>query len=942
MFQGPAEGSVPSGIVLSVGSFSRLEPIYEPREKIIKHKEPIENQSFYIDPGYPLPPYGSNYVEEQSLNSSLTDYPKFRMLNSFLGFGQQNGIPPDPHMAVGTNHIMVIVNSSFRIFDKQGNLLAEKNADAWYGALISGVFSFDPKVLFDHFHNRWIMVWLDQNDSPARGNLILSVSDDDNPMGLWYNWALPSNLNGSTNVGNWTDYQGVGFDDQAIYITGSQFSFAGSYQYAKLRIVPKAQLYANTAGSCSWFDFWDFRYTFSQASRVFTLRPSIQYGTNSTYQILCIPEGSSTAISLYKVANPTTSPTISGNTIFVNQYFSAPNAGQLGGGTPIEAGSARQRCEPVFRDGYLYAVHSVANPVNASYSNLRYLKINTNTNLVEEDVSYGAPGLWHFYPAITVDSAHNIAITFCRSGDNEWVGAWFVTKAISDAPGFTVSNNLRPGFGNYVRVASGRNRWGDYSGIWLDPVNQKDFWMHTEYAAAVNTYSSWVGQITVMLENGPNLIGTTPVVKFNPTEINTLGDTLSVVLKNFGTQRVTINSISDNGPFKVLPGLNFPVNLDSYDEFELQVTFQPTSVGNFELPLLINSNSNNPTPVTLMGRGFEINPALSNTLYSSSANGKTYTIDFADGSATELGESNYPIVTSLAVNPKNNLIYGLVNSGNTANIMRMNSLEGDAYPLFSLNFNTSPTGLAFDTSGTLHLALRNGKIVKVDLENQTAVAFDSIKTAIYSFAFHPVTNQVWASIYKPTGSNRDLLIKMLPGGDTVRVGYGGLNLPIIDLEFTSNGDLFALMGTTTTATSFTKLNTENGAATIIGNTDITYLTGIAIVGNDPADVDDKEITSLPSNFSLEQNYPNPFNPSTTIGYSITEESKVSLKVYNLLGELVGVLVNQYQQPGYYNVKWNSVDLKGKSLPSGVYFYELTATNRSNESKRLINKMILTK
>ena len=58
----------------------------------------------------------------------------------------------------------------------------------------------------------------------------MSVSDDEDPNGIWFNWALPSNLNGSAPSENWGDYEGVGFNDRAVFITSNQFNFSGYYE----------------------------------------------------------------------------------------------------------------------------------------------------------------------------------------------------------------------------------------------------------------------------------------------------------------------------------------------------------------------------------------------------------------------------------------------------------------------------------------------------------------------------------------------------------------------------------------------------------------------------------------------------------------------------------------------------------------------------------------
>lgn len=90
--------------------------------------------------------------------------------------------------------------------------------------------------------------------------------------------------------------------------------------------------------------------------------------------------------------------------------------------------------------------------------------------------------------------------------------------------------------------------------------------------------------------------------------------------------------------------------------------------------------------------------------------------------------------------------------------------------------------------------------------------------------------------------------------------------------------------------------------------------------------------TAPTQFKLAQNFPNPFNPSTLIEYSLPAQQKVTLKVYDMLGREVAVLVNGEQAPGSYSVLFNALNLS-----SGVYFYRL-----QTESFTDIKKMMLVK
>ncbi len=95
----------------------------------------------------------------------------------------------------------------------------------------------------------------------------------------------------------------------------------------------------------------------------------------------------------------------------------------------------------------------------------------------------------------------------------------------------------------------------------------------------------------------------------------------------------------------------------------------------------------------------------------------------------------------------------------------------------------------------------------------------------------------------------------------------------------------------------------------------------------------KEKTFLPSNYELFQNYPNPFNPATRIKFALPVSSKVSLKIYNILGQLVAVLINNRD----YDEGYHEVEFIATSLSSGVYFYRITADSYTSTKKMLIIK-----
>lgn len=91
---------------------------------------------------------------------------------------------------------------------------------------------------------------------------------------------------------------------------------------------------------------------------------------------------------------------------------------------------------------------------------------------------------------------------------------------------------------------------------------------------------------------------------------------------------------------------------------------------------------------------------------------------------------------------------------------------------------------------------------------------------------------------------------------------------------------------------------------------------------------------VPDQFNLSQNAPNPFNPSTDIAYALPEAGFVNIEVYNILGQRVKSLVNEYQDAGNYAVTWNGDDETGSTVASGVYFYRLTS-GQYKEIKKMV-------
>jgi len=106
----------------------------------------------------------------------------------------------------------------------------------------------------------------------------------------------------------------------------------------------------------------------------------------------------------------------------------------------------------------------------------------------------------------------------------------------------------------------------------------------------------------------------------------------------------------------------------------------------------------------------------------------------------------------------------------------------------------------------------------------------------------------------------------------------------------------------------------------------------------PGDVGDGDNEwSLPPDFSLKQNYPNPFNPTTTIEYNIPKRGYVKIEIFNLLGQKVRNLVDEYKSAGNYSVTWDGTDNGGNPLATGIYFCRFRAGDHVQTKKLVLIK-----
>jgi hypothetical protein len=420
--------------------------------------------------------------------------------------------------------VIQAVNSSFRITTKDGAELLTTTFDSWWSVVAPGADPFDPKVLYDQHHDRWVLVALDLRTSTRESWYLLSTSQTSDPTGPWCTWALDADLDGSTPSANWADYPGVGLDDQAVYVTSNQFSFDEIFglvlpRYAKLRILPKAQLYDNSCASISWSDFWDMRNP--GGFPVFTLQPAHTFGApGKEYLVNAWTPVLGTDVTLWSVESPVLAPNLTQEgALPVGFYSLPPDAEQLGTSERIDTGTANL-LNAVYRNGSLYTTQTVACFVLGACA--RYLVIDVAGPTVRVNETYGAPGFYYYYPAILPDSMGNMVTVFNRSSASEFAGIRYSRRRTTD-PTFQASATLKAGEASHVkRDDISRNRYGDYNGVALDPIDTNRVWIYSEFPAPANDWGTWVGELDSTSGETPGPCPASTVLSDAPGRLTTL------------------------------------------------------------------------------------------------------------------------------------------------------------------------------------------------------------------------------------------------------------------------------------------------------------------------------------------------------------------------------------------------------------------------------------
>jgi hypothetical protein len=517
-------------LALVLGLVPLALPTAQAQDGVVMTHEPDERSggsyrlhqsSAGVTPG----PYSGRDVVQSPTSPVIgTSFDGFNYDDNAAENGGYHFIPPDPIGAAGTDRLIAVVNVMIEARSKTGTLLWRDGLETFFSSLSPPSLSlFDPKVVYDHYENRFLVVALEQvgaGSNPSAGNtsrILLAVSKTASPASAtstdWYYTAI-NGKEAISGLDYWTDYPGFEVDEEAVYITGNLFLFSpysGGSSYSRLWIVDKgtsAGFYFN--GSTPTVTKYD-PYTLSGSSFAMTTMPAQVYGTGGaggsvgTYLVgySGLTGGGNEYVQVIRVDNPLGAATFTVAYVNVgnieNPVSALPDAPQLGSTTDIEVND-RRALDAVWRNNKLWLTTTI-NPnssydsANADQTTAHWFKLDTSTwpptlddqgNIGGEDI---ATGTYTYFPSLAVNNIGDAKFGFSASASTIYAGA-YATAHLSGDPASTVqaSETVRAGVDYYVRIfaSSGgtRNRWGDYTGAALDPTDDNVVWLFNQYAMA--------------------------------------------------------------------------------------------------------------------------------------------------------------------------------------------------------------------------------------------------------------------------------------------------------------------------------------------------------------------------------------------------------------------------------------------------------------------------
>ncbi|MBI5474181.1 MAG: T9SS type A sorting domain-containing protein [Ignavibacteriae bacterium] len=593
----------------------------------------------------------------------------------------------------------------------------------------------------------------------------------------------------------------------------------------------------------------------------------------------------------------------------------------------------------------------IASASGYSNSNPQVL-VSTDGGFNWTDVALKIPGGTRYVSRVVVHPLDHNTLFVVRSGfgsgklymSNDLGQTWTnMTGDLADVPAsdffvdpqrprhWYIANDL----GVYLSTNRGLNWSRQSSGISIVPGLDFDYFANAgTRLLRLGTHGRSAYEAPLSLDSVPSIFASPLAKSFAKLEANASGDTTVATIYNFGTQSLTVSSITKgNASFTLVNLPSLPAIIPAQGSVQFKIVFRPTVHGAVTDSVRIASNDPNysVTYIPLSGSGVVVGTARPGVMYAVSGT-SLYTINTTSGAATVVGPLGVTQVDAITVRPSTRELYGIYTTGLNTQLYRISDQHGDALPLRIVPLG-NVRSIAFGSDGTCFAATSAGSLYRINLTTGDTTFVGSSGLAYAGLSFSPLAGGLWASV-RPPLTNRDRIYKLnTTTGAATLVGATGDNAVTPSIAFNPLGVLYGLKGTSSQTNTLIRIDTTTGVGTTIGSMGVSGIVSIAMRTDSLATGVEETESGEPAAFALHQNYPNPFNPATTIKFSIPAgagHAPSLLKVYDVLGREVATLVNEVKPAGTYTVQWDA-----KELSSGVYFCRLQSGGMTSVRRLLL-------
>ena len=439
--------------------------------------------------------------------------------------------PPDPDVAVGPNHVAVVTNDDFAVYDKCGNELFRSDIETFLGTPAEDLV-FDPKVIYDPWNSRWVMLWHAREFNNEKGRIYLVISTGSTPWGVgsWYWYNFNAVQNAGTADASWPDYYDLGFSSGYITAGGNQFEFpdpvtgARPFRWGRLLAWDKADIYNQMpAGFLSFSNL-----TNPDGSACFAPRAAqgqTQIGNNDGI-FMNSRNGGGDLVTIWRWQDAFGANTLTSADISVSTYTFPGSAVQPNGAT-LDTIGCRLMPLVLTNDNVNGNGVELFTSLTTSFngeSAVRIMKFDANTNAVELDFNFWATDWWYWFGCPAAGFGGDGYYVFCRTGpaagrepELRWV----------DVQGNSVGSSaqIQDGTGSRNQCFDSGSpiecRWGDYFGAQLDwgdynvnfnvPGRPAKAWLYGEHGEP-GTWDTALAAVSVHSEG--NVDSVTPTTQW--------------------------------------------------------------------------------------------------------------------------------------------------------------------------------------------------------------------------------------------------------------------------------------------------------------------------------------------------------------------------------------------------------------------------------------------